>query len=121
MRVYEKVDVGEVMRAKGKRPSAVRWVDISKGNSAQSDYRSHHDVVAKEFRGNDDRPKWYAATPPSECLKLVFLKLASNNGHKVLYADVSRAYLYASANPVVPDTIVKSVIPNLQTPPYTCT
>ena len=32
MRVYERVDVGECMRATGKRPIAVRRVNIDKGD-----------------------------------------------------------------------------------------
>ena len=67
----------------------------TKGDSTNPNYRSRR--VAKEFRGNDDRPEWFAATPPSECLKLMLHKLASNRGHKLLYADVSRAYFYAPA------------------------
>ena len=55
-RVYEKVGTGERVRATSKRPIAVRWVDMNKGDSAQPSYRSR--LAAKEFRGNDDRPEW---------------------------------------------------------------
>ena len=37
------------------------------------------------------------ATPPSECLKLMLHRVASRRGQKLLYTDVSRAYLYALA------------------------
>ena len=95
MKVYEKVPITECLQATGRKPIAVRWVDVNKGDSARPNYRSR--LVAKEFRGNDDRPEWFAATPPSECLKLMLHRLASNRGHKLLYADVSRAYFYAPA------------------------
>ena len=44
-------------------------------------------------------PELYAATPPSECLRLMLSLLASGkkNGTGLMYADASRAYLYAKA------------------------
>ena len=35
--------------------------------------------------------------PPSECFKIMLHRLVSRRGHKLLYADVSRAYFYAPA------------------------
>ena len=93
MRVYEKVPIEECISATGRKPIAVRWVDINKGDSTQPNYRSR--LVAKEFRGKDENPDWFAATPPSECLKLLLSKMASRKSYKLLYADVSRAYFYA--------------------------
>ena len=93
MKVYEKVPIAECLSATGHKPIGVRWVDINKGDTANPNYRSR--LVAKEFRGNDDRPEWYAATPPSECLKIMLHRMASNRKYKLLYADVSRAYFYA--------------------------
>ena len=52
--------------------------------------------MAKEFH-TDERPEWFAATPPGECLKLMLTKMASNRQFKMLYADVGRAYFYAPA------------------------
>ena len=95
MKVYDKVDLSECLTATGKKPIAVRWVDINKGDSTQTNYRSR--LVAKEYKGNEDRPEWFAATPPSECLRLCLSRLASNRKAKLLYADVSRAYFYAAA------------------------
>ena len=69
MKVYEKVSIKECMRVTGRKPIGVRWVDINKGDSAQPNDRSR--LVAKEFKGKEDRPEWFAATPPSECLKLI--------------------------------------------------
>ena len=43
----------------------------------------------------------YAATPPSECLRLMLSRVASGRRANValMYADVSRAYFYAKAVP----------------------
>lgn len=94
MGVYEKVDIGECWEVTGKAPIAVRWVDINKGDTTRSNYRSR--LVAKEFR-TDVHPDLYAATPPGECLRLMMSRMATNRGLKMMYADVSRAYFYAKA------------------------
>ena len=66
MQVCDKVSVEECMKATGRKPIGLRWVDINKGDSTQPNCRSR--LVAKELKGNDtDRPDWFAATPPSEC------------------------------------------------------
>ena len=96
MGVYEKVDVEEAYRITGKGPIAVRWVDINKGDTANPKYRSR--LVAKEFNTGVNHDL-YAATPPSECLRLMLSLLASSRekGTTLMYADVSRAYFYAKA------------------------
>jgi hypothetical protein len=96
MGVYEKVDIAEAWRETGKAPIAVRWVDINKGDSENPNYRSR--LVAKEFN-TGVCPELYAATPPSECLRLMLSMLASTRrqGGGLMYADVSRAYFYARA------------------------
>ena len=96
MGVYEKVDIAEAWTETGKAPIAVRWVDINKGDTANPLYRSR--LVAKEFN-TGVCPELYAATPPSECLRLM-LSLAASGRHRgtgLMYADVSRAYFYAKA------------------------
>ena len=97
MGVYEKVDVHECWKQTGKAPIAVRWVDTNKGDSAKPNYRSR--LVAKEFN-TGPCPELYAATPPSECLRILRSKMASgrNKGIGLVYADVSRAYFYAKAS-----------------------
>ena len=96
MGVYEKVSVAERWRETGKAPIAVRWVDINKGDSIKHNYRSR--LVAKEFN-TGPCPELYAATPPSECLRIMLSKVASGRGKgmSLMYADVSRAYFYAKA------------------------
>ena len=61
MKVYEKVSLEECWEKTGVGPIAVRWVDINKGDIANPNYRSR--LVAKEYK-TDDRPEWFAATPP---------------------------------------------------------
>ena len=96
MGVYEKVDIAESWKETGRAPIAVRWIDINKGDSASPNYRSR--LVAKEFN-TGSCPELYAATPPSECLRLMLSRLASTRkqGTGLMYADVSRAYFYAKA------------------------
>jgi hypothetical protein len=93
-KVYEKVDVAESWKVTGKGPIGVRWVDINKGDNINPKYRSR--LVAKEFN-TGVRPDLYAATPPSECLRLLLSKLATDKTLKLMYADVSRAYFHAKA------------------------
>ena len=54
--------------------------------------------MAKEFK-TGVMPELYAATPPSECLRLLLSLAASGRGRGMglMYADVSRAYFYAHA------------------------
>ena len=68
MGVYEKVDVKECWNIIGKATIGVRWVDINKGDSANSNYRSR--LVAREFN-TGACPELYAATPHIECLRIM--------------------------------------------------
>ena len=54
--------------------------------------------MAKEFN-TGVKPELYAATPPSEVLRLMLSLVASgkSKGIGLMYADVSRAYFYAKA------------------------
>ena len=94
--VYIKVPIAECWDKTGKSPIGARWVDINKGDSQSPLYRSRS--VAKEFN-TGVKPELYAATPPSECLRLMLSLLASGRrqGTSLMYADVSRAYFYARA------------------------
>ena len=96
MGVYEKVSIQECWKETGKAPIPVRWADINKGDTAKPNYRSR--LVAKEFN-TGPCPELYAATPPSECLRIMLSKMASGRGGDIglAYADVSRAYFYAKA------------------------
>ena len=95
MKVYEKVPISEAYEKTGKAPILTRWIDINKGDKKKPLYRSR--LVAKEFN-TGARPDLFAATPPTECLKLLLHKLTTRGKeYKLLYADVSRAYFYAKA------------------------
>ena len=94
MGVYVKVPKQECWSQTGKEPIAVRWIDINKGDTENPCYRSR--LVAKEFK-TDINPEHYAATPPSECLRMLISRMASQKGSEMMYADVSRAYFYAKA------------------------
>lgn len=74
MGVYDKVSLEEAWRETGKAPIAVHWVDVNKGDSTKPNYRSR--LAAKEFNTGVN-PDLYAATPPSECLRLMLSLLAS--------------------------------------------
>ena len=65
------MDVQECWIVTGKAPIGVRWVDINKGDSSNPNCRSR--LVAKEFN-TGVCPELYAATPPSECLRIMISK-----------------------------------------------
>ena len=71
-------------------------MDINEGDSANPNYRSR--LAAKEFNSRVCS-ELYAATPPSECLRIMLSKTARgrSQGVGLMYADVSRAYFYAKA------------------------
>ena len=94
MGVYEYATLDECKRVTGKSPIGTRWIDINKGDSTKTNYRSR--LVAKEFKV-DVRPDLFAATPPTECLRLLLSKASEHKDNKVLYIDVSRAYFYAKS------------------------
>ena len=65
MGVYEYATLDECHRATGK--AHTRRIDIDKGGATKTNYRSR--LVAKEYKV-DVRPDLFAATPPTECLRL---------------------------------------------------
>ena len=96
MSVYRKVPREKCWQVTGKGPIQVRWADVNKGDGRAPNYRSR--LVAKEFKTSVN-PDLYAATPLSECLRLLLSKLASGQRADItlMYADVGRAYFYAKA------------------------
>ena len=69
MGVYEYAKISECWELTGKQPIGTRWIDVNKGDSLKPNYRSR--LVAKEYKV-DVRPDLFAATPPTECLRLLF-------------------------------------------------
>ena len=59
----------------GKAPVSVRWIDHDKGTHGEEVIRCR--LVARWFRGDEE--SMFAATPPLEVLKLIFLLAASDN------------------------------------------
>ena len=59
-------------KARGIKIVGARWVDINKGDNHHPNYRSR--LVAMEFK-TDEKPEWYAATPPSEYNSRLFRAL----------------------------------------------
>jgi hypothetical protein len=101
--VYKKVPLAKAWSSTGKKPIAVRWVDVNKGDEQDPNYRSR--LVAKEIKKYSD---WslFAATPPWEAIKLLFSlavtegrgwKDTKEKGKKIEVSDVRRAYFYAKA------------------------
>ena len=86
----------------GKAPIKGRWVDVNKGDDDMPNHRSRY--VAREIRqvhGGKAREGLFAAMPPTEALKLVlskavtFEKGQTHLKRKLLFIDVSKAYLHA--------------------------
>ena len=70
----------ECKRVTGKPPIGTRWIDINKGDSVRTNYRSR--LVAKEFKV-DVRPELFAATPPTEWFCLLLSRAAESNHNNV--------------------------------------
>ena len=56
LQVYTKVPISECWEKTGKKPIGVTWVDINKGDEANSEYRSR--LVAKEIK-RDNREVFF--------------------------------------------------------------
>ena len=104
--VYTKVPTAEFVAVTGKQPIGSKRIAINKGDEAEPNYRSR--LVAKEIRRGPNEDM-FAATPPLEankclCSMVNFAQGRCRNHHgktKLLFVDVSRAYLYApSRRPV---------------------
>ena len=94
MKVYEYAPIAECLKVTGKAPIGTRWIDTNKGDSTRPNYRSR--LVAKEFKVKE-QPELYAATPPTECMRLLISKAAEKKSNKMIYIDISRAYFYAKS------------------------
>ena len=87
-------ELAERRRVTGKMLIGTRWIVVTEGDSLRTSYRSR--LVAEEFKV-DIRPELFAATPPTECLRMLLSRAAEIENRKVLHVDVSRAYFYAKA------------------------
>lgn len=102
MGVLEKVPYERAHERTGRRPIAVKWVDVVK---AGGKYRSR--LVAKEVNTYKD-DSLFAATPPLESMKYLLARLTAeeykrdkhcneNEDWIIAHVDVHRAYFYAKA------------------------
>ena len=94
--VYERVPRSHQV-ATGGKVIGVRWVDINKGDAADTNCRSR--LVGREFNvGKDDA--FYASTPLLEALRLIVSHAATHaedgNRRQIMINDVRRAYFYAN-------------------------
>ena len=117
--VWEVVPRALSIETTGRPPIRGRWVDINKGDDANTNYRSRY--VAREIKslhGGNSREGTFAAMPPLESLKLLLSKVASRAGlggstHKVLFIDISKAYLQAD---VLDPNIFVDLPPEMELP-----
>ena len=97
MQVYSKVD-RLVAKQLGAKMITTRWIDTNKGDDSKPDYRAR--LVGREIK-IDPRPDLFAATPPSESLRMILSICVSNqcnNGpYRILTSDIKRAYFFARA------------------------
>merc|ERR1712240_1000759 len=90
--------------ATGAPPIGTRWVDVNKGDDGNPEYRSR--LVAREIN-TSKREDLFAATPPIEAKKILFSLAVTegigyqpgckNQGYKLEFMDVRRAYFHANA------------------------
>ena len=103
--VYVRRPVQEALSKTGKRPIAVRWVDVNKGDDMDPNYRSR--LVAKDFRRKGD-PSIFAPIPPLEALRTILMMATTpllwapkwvcmEGPHRmqISLVDISRAYFHA--------------------------
>ena len=74
-----------------------KWVDTSKGDEANLDYRAR--LVGREIKTNQ-RFDLFVAALPFESLRMILSMCASNQHHvesfRILSSDVKRAYFFCS-------------------------
>lgn len=101
-KVVEKAPLEQCWRATGRALLKGRWIDIHKGDRDRPKYRSRWVATQFKQRDNDDR---FAATPPTECLRILLSGLVTqdhcenpydtSNPTCLLFTDVPRAFFYA--------------------------
>ena len=111
--VWRRVPISEAVRASGRPPITVRWVDVNKGDDVSPDIRSR--LVARQIRGAHEDPM-FAPTPPLESLRTILSYAATDmegekpkcrdpsspNRIQISLIDISRAYFNAKCDPANP-------------------
>lgn len=98
MKVFSKVD-RPVAKQLGAKTITARWVDASKGDEVNPDYRAR--PVRRAIKIHQ-RPDLFVATPPPETLRMMLSMRAPNQYEDepchTLSSDMKRAYCFAKAN-----------------------
>ena len=92
---FKKLGVWRVVprkHARGQRVVGTRWVNSNKGDREHPEIRCR--LVAQEVK-TYETDEYYAATPPTEALKLVVSMAADDSRRQVTLVDISRAYFNA--------------------------
>ena len=89
----------EAVKCGGRKPIAMRWVDVNRGDAASPDVRSR--LVAKDFAFHRD-DSFFAATPPFEALRMLISDMMSEVKRgaeevKLMILDAKKAHLHAWA------------------------
>ena len=92
MKVDKYARITDCLNATGRPPIGVWWIDVNQGNSAKPNDRSR--LVANTYKV-EARLGLFAATPPTECMRLLASRAAENKSNKMLCIDISHAYDYA--------------------------
>jgi hypothetical protein len=95
-----KVGINKCREVTGQEPIVTRWININTADKDNPEYRSR--LVAQEIK-RDKREDLFAATPPLETNKHLFSIAAMfrDNGMKLDFIDVRRAYVHALARRAV--------------------
>ena len=98
MKDWTKIPRAQCLSETGKKPIQVRWVDRSKKDETNPQYRSR--IVAKEIK-TFANPDLFAATPPVEYIRFLLSCVASSQWSaqptRLMVQDVSKAYFFADA------------------------
>ena len=98
--VYRYASLQDAIKAVGRRPLRLKWIDTNKGDGANYNIRSR--LVCTEVRPKGTEAI-FSATPPLESLRIL-LTIASQpikdraDPYCISLADVSRAHFYADAD-----------------------
>ena len=88
------------LKATGKRPILVKWVDVNKGDTQRPEVISRLTVVETKHRTTlteADNAQTFSATTPDEALHLLVSFVMSPRNHKdmshvLMFSDITRAY-----------------------------
>jgi len=106
--LYDEVSIEECWAETVRPPVSTKWVDLNKGTRTDPDIRCR--LVARDFKpkGEKDRVDLFAATPPLEAKKFLFMHAVQENARrrrtgrpriKIMMIDVKKAHLNGFLKP----------------------